>query len=144
MPDDETTDTSAPESAPGAETEAPQNALENALLAVRDGRAPIEYCLRQLLASELFMLSTAEVGPDGAGFMPLLFDRDGVPLAAVYTTIERARAHQDMARMALRMRGGEIFARTPAGYGIVVNPGHQIGLEIPPAGVKEIVRDLSS
>lgn len=143
MPDDETTHTNDAETAESSSADGPRDALEQAILAAREGRSPLEHCLRQLLASELFMLSTSDVGPGGAGFVPLLFDHGGVPLAAVYTSIERARLHQHAARTALRMRGGEIFARTPDGYGIVVNPGHPVGLEIPPQGVKDIVRDLS-
>lgn len=120
----------------------PVNEAERLLLDAKAGTVPVEEFLRKLATATLFVSSTREVKEDGNGFMPLLFERDGVPLAAVFTAASRATLHSDKARYGLSMNGLEIFRRMPAGYGVVINPGYSATSEITPDGIKNIIRDF--
>jgi hypothetical protein len=122
----------------------PLNDLERLLLDSRAGRATVEGLLRALVAADLYVPSATEIKEDGSGFAPLLFDNlNGNPLAAVFTDPERAKAHASRAKYLLQINGRELFRRLPAGYGIVINPGHRLGMEIQPYGVEAIVRDFT-
>lgn len=121
----------------------PLNALERELLDAQAGKIPLEDFLCKLIGGDLYILSVSEVNKDSSGFRPLLFDRQGVPMAAVFTIPDRASMYANVAPYIIQMNGRKMFDWIAPGYGIVINPGHQIGLEILPHGVKEIVRDLS-
>lgn len=120
----------------------PQNSLERRLSSAKAGKIPVDEFLRQVLSSELFITSTREIKEDGSGFAPLLYDRNGVPMTAVFTSFSRAASKAEIAKYVLQINGRELFDRLPSGYGIVLNPGFTIGMEILPHGVKEIVWDL--
>ncbi|MBA3440007.1 MAG: SseB family protein [Pyrinomonadaceae bacterium] len=98
--------------------------------------------LRELIDGDLYILSASDVNKDSSGFKPLIFDRQGVPMAAVFTIPERASMYAEVAPYMIQMNGRKMFDWMPPGYGIVINPGHQLGMEILPHGVKEIIRDL--
>lgn len=120
----------------------PQNTLESTLLKTKAGAIPLKHFLHDLLESQLFVASGSEIKQDGTGFAPLLFDRDGIPLAAVFTTLSRATKYTDMARYSLQMNGRELFARMPDGYGLALNPNTPLAMEIQPHGVKEILQNV--
>jgi hypothetical protein len=120
----------------------PQNELEQLLVKVKAGVLPLKELLRQLLSSGLFVATINEVGPDGSGFLPLLFERDRVPLAAAFTAISRVSAQADRAKYCVRMNGAEFLKRVPEGYGVTINPGFSATFEISPTGIKDILRDF--
>lgn len=124
--------------------ERPANDLERLILDSRAGRAPVENLLRALVAADLYVSSATEIKDDGSGFTPLLFDNQaGNLLTAVFTDPSRATAHAGRAKYLLRLKGRDLFRRLPAGYGLVINPGHPVGMEIQPFGVEAIVRDFA-
>ena len=116
----------------------PQNQLEQFLIKARAGQMPVKELVRQLITSELFVPSVNEVREDGSGFLPLLFDRDGVSLAAAFTAIVHVNSYRDRAKYLVRMRGGEFLKRVPPGYGVTINPGYEATFEISPPGIKEV------
>lgn len=123
-------------------TDYAQTPLEQMILDTKAGRVKLEAFFHYLLGSELFVTSQTEIQKDGSGFAPLLYDRDGVPMTAVFTSFARASSKYEIAKYALQIKGQDIFTRIPSGYGIVVNPGFQIGMEILPHGVKQIIQEL--
>ncbi len=126
-------------------SERPLNGLEQLLLDARAGRVPIGDLLRAFVTADLYVPSTTEVREDGSGFAPLVFDsaETGAPLTAVFTEPSRATAHAERAKYLLQVNGRELFRRLPPGYGVVINPGHNVGMEIQPYGVEAIVRDFT-
>ncbi|HEX5709179.1 MAG TPA: SseB family protein [Pyrinomonadaceae bacterium] len=123
----------------------PLNDVEKLLLDARDGRAPLADMLGALVSADLYVPSTGEVMQDGSGFTPLLFDsaETGATLTAVFTDPARAAAQAGRAKYLLQVNGRELLRRLPPGYGIVINPGHDVGMEIQPYGVEAIVRDFT-
>lgn len=118
------------------------NTVELAIADAKAGRLAMGEMLRALLDAELAIPSGGEVQPDGSGFLPVVFDRNGTQMVACFT----ARKRVDLGKMApwcLTMKGREFLRRVPDGYGVVVNPGGTLGFEIDPDGLRRMLADLA-
>jgi len=124
------------------DTPAPQNPLETLLKAAMEGTLPIKAFMQGFVASEVVLLTGSRVTPDGSGFDPLLFDKQGVLHVAVFTDMARVGIHTQQAPHTLRWLMLDVLRRVPGGYGVVVNPGTSLGFEIAPSGVGELLRDF--
>jgi hypothetical protein len=120
----------------------PQNELESKLLAARQGLIPIGDFVRQLWASELMLPTASEVQADGAGFEPVLFDKQGARMLAAFTSRQRVARVGQIAKFCLITKGAHVLRRMPEGYGLVINPGLKAGLEISPQGISEILAEF--
>lgn len=120
----------------------PQNPLELQLQAAMDGTLPIRGFMQSFIAAEVVLLTGSLVTPDGSGFDPLLFDKQGTLHVAVFTDIARVGIHSQQAPHNTRWLMLDVLRRVPGGYGLVINPGNPLGFEISPAGVGEILRDF--
>jgi hypothetical protein len=99
----------------------------------------VEILLKQAAAGAIPIKDPEE---DPTKFVPMLFDRDGIPYAAVFTNLSLTSLFKGQLKGIVAMNCGEILARTPPGYGIVINPGYDIGLEINEAGIRNVVADF--
>ena len=124
------------------DTPAPQNPLETLLKAAMEGTVPIKAFMQGFVASEVVLLTGSRVTPDGSGFDPLLFDKQGVLHVAVFTDMARVGIHAQQAPHTLRWLMLDVLRRVPGGYGVVVNPGTPLGFEVAPSGVGELLRDF--
>lgn len=124
------------------ETFYPENHLEEVLLDAKDSRIPLSKFLKVLLSGQIFVLSIAEIKQDGHGLIPLIFNRNGIPMAAVFTAQSRTKPLTEHAQFLIEMAGKAFFFRIPEGYGVAINPKGPVGLDITPDGVREIVRDF--
>jgi hypothetical protein len=123
----------------------PQNGLEHAILAARQGTLTEDAMVAALLSARLSMSSLNEVASDGSGFEPLLFGgRGGEPQMGVYSSPDRATLHHERARFLLEMDGIDLFRRIPPGYGVVLNPGYAAQMIIPASGVAQVQRDAQA
>ncbi len=120
----------------------PQTPLETLLKSTMDGQLPIGLFMKAFVAAEIVLLTGSLVTPDGSGFDPLLFDKQGVLHVAVFTDPSRVGIHSQQAPHTVRMLMIEVLRRVPGGYGVVINPGTTLGFEISPAGVGEILKDF--
>lgn len=114
-------------------------ALVETLLKARSGEVPVPELLRRLVGSDLVVPSGQPVAADGAGLQPLLYDRDGVPMVACFADRAGARSVATLAPHALRIRGGDLLRRIPAGHGLVVNPGLDAWFDLSPEGVARAI-----
>ena len=108
-----------------------------------DGKTPIGAFMKAFVASDVVLLTGSLVTPDGSGFDPLLFDKQGTLHVAVFTHMERVGFHSQQAPHTIRMQMLEVLKRVPGGYGVVVNPGTSLGLELSPTGIGEILKDFA-
>ena len=122
----------------------PQNALEQALADGQAGRTSTEAALRVLVESVLFVPSRQEVRADGGGLAPLVLEQGGKPFVAVFTSEQRARSAAGPAAYCLQVVAGWALSQVPAGYGLVINPGFALGLQVDADGVRKIVAELIS
>src|SRR5262245_5334407 len=89
----------------------PANLLEVALLDAQAGRRPRRDLLREFLRSAVAVLSTTEVLVDGSGITPLVLDKQGTPMVAVFTSLERAKHLTERAPFSLVILGKELLLR---------------------------------
>jgi hypothetical protein len=120
-----------------------QTPIETLLKTAMDGQLPIGLFMKAFVASEVVLLTGSLVTPDGSGFDPLLFDKQGVLHVAVFTDMSRVGFHSQQAPYTIRMLMLEVLKRVPGGYGVVINPGTSLGFEISPSGVGEILKDFA-
>ena len=117
----------------------PLNKLEEKLLDARRGASPVGEFVQELWSSLLTMPTNSEVQDDGSGFRPIIFDKLGTNMLAVFTSKERMGHLQHLAKYCMVAQGGEVLRRMPKEYGLVVNPGLEVGFEISPSGIAEII-----
>ncbi|WP_414494284.1 SseB family protein [Stenotrophomonas maltophilia] len=122
---------------------APQTPIETLLKAAMDGAVPIRTFMEAFVASEVVLLTGSLVTPDGSGFDPLLFDKQGTLHAAVFTDPSRVGVYSQQAEHQIRWLMLDVLRRVPGGYGVVINPGTSLGFEISPSGVGEILKDFA-
>ncbi len=122
---------------------APQTPIEILLQSAMDGKTPVGVFMKAFVASDVVLLTGSLVTPDGSGFDPLLFDKQGTLHVAVFTHMERVGFHSQQAPHTIRMQMLEVLKRVPGGYGVVVNPGTSLGMELSPAGIGEILKDFA-
>lgn len=122
---------------------APQTPIETLLKTAMDGQLPIGLFMKAFVASEVVLLTGSLVTPDGSGFDPLLFEKQGVLHVSVFTDMSRVGFHSQQAPHTIRMLMLEVLKRVPGGYGVVINPGTSLGFEISPSGVGEILKDFA-
>lgn len=60
-------------------------------------------------------------------------------MLAAFTSKERLCDLNHLAKYCIVIPGGEALRRIPTGYGLVINPGLTIGIEISPLGISEII-----
>ena len=120
----------------------PLNELEWSLLAAQENKISVEIFLQKFVRSVLVLPAAKNVLEDGSGFEPVLFDKLGTNMLAAFADKTRASHLADIARYCLEMNGLEVLRRIPPGYGLVVNPGFGVGLELSPEGIAEIVKDM--
>ncbi len=121
----------------------PQTPIETLLQTAMDGKLPIKAFMQAFVASDVVLLTGSLVTPDGSGFDPLLFDKQGVLHVAVFTDMARIGVNNQQAPHTLRWLMLDVLRRVPGGYGVVVNPGTSLGFEISPSGVQEVLKDFS-
>lgn len=122
---------------------APQTPIETLLKTAMDGQLPIGLFMKAFVASEVVLRTGSLVTPDGSGFDPLLFDKQGVLHVSVFTDMSRVGFHSQQAPHTIRMLMLDVLKRVPGGYGVVINPGTSLGFEISPSGVGEILKDFA-
>ena len=120
----------------------PQTPIETLLQTAMAGTLPIAAFMQAFVASEVLLLTGSRVTPDGSGFDPLLFDKQGTLHVAVFTDAARIGPHAQQAPHQIRWLMRDVLRRVPGGYGVVINPGTTLGFEISPAGVGEILKDF--
>ena len=126
---------------------APSNLLERALLAAREGKVSMQVLVETLLASPVFVLLDREPPKDGRlgpETRPLvLANAAGQTVFAVFTAPERANAwlqREPDFRHGLMVDFRWLLPGIADGVGLVVNPGTDLGFEMPAANV-QVLKD---
>jgi hypothetical protein len=121
----------------------PMNELESILVQAKNGQVPVGDLMKTLLNSDVVLPSGSEVLADGTGFEPLLFSKEEVQMVACFTDKSRIGEYVKMTLYCLIMKGKDFFRGIPNGHGVVVNPGQEVGFDIPPDGVSKVLSDFS-
>lgn len=122
----------------------PSNAIEVALGRAQRGEMNIKEFISLLLQSPLYVPSLREIGDKGEGLQPVVFERNSDRFLTVFSGLDRAKVLADTAPFCISMSGAQLLQRVPTGFGIVINPRFDIGLEIPSFGIQDIKRDFAA
>jgi hypothetical protein len=117
--------------------------IDRAITRTRDGELTMQALLWVLASSVVLVASRAEVGEDLAGFEPVLYDGDGESLLSVFTAAERADAVPDQTPFLVALTGEDLVRRMPDGFGLIVNPGNDLGFQVPARGVAAFRTEIS-
>ena len=120
----------------------PLNDAETFLAAAMGGQMPMAEFMKIFLASTVELPSANEVHADGAGLIPILFDKEGTNMLALFTHKDRIAPFRERASYCVSMKAIDVLRRLPPGYGVVINPGGKFGFDISSEGVREILRDF--
>lgn len=118
----------------------PTNALEEILLDTHCKRQELNDLLRVLMRELLYVPLLSDPGENGDRIEPLIFHTQGEHHVGVYTAQCRMEEASRQTPFCLSMTGDKLFSWIPTQYGLVINPGLTVGLEIPAKGVKDIYR----
>lgn len=127
-----------------------RNELERQLFAAQMGETPSEVFLEQLVAAQVFMPVRDDSRPLGIQrsqrAQPLVVqDASGLSVLVLFTSPERAKSflepYPDF-RGGLLTEFKWILERMEPGFGIVINPGDELGLDLEPDLVEQLIASL--
>ncbi|MGP5219902.1 SseB family protein [Arthrobacter rhombi] len=122
----------------------PQTHLETVLHEGQADEAMAGQVIATFLSEEVFFLSREQVTEETDNVQPLLLqNKEGDPVIALFTHVNRIpEAYTAEAPYAVCVVGAAVIDNLN-GAGVVLNPGHQLGFEIPAEGVDAIRRDFA-
>lgn len=122
----------------------PLNEFEREMLAARQGEMSQDALIQHLLDSQIVVLLDQDI-PDSGWHddisLMMLNNPSGTPVLAVFTTLERALpwvSAQSAFKYAIHTDCGWLVQRMAPDIGMAVNPGSQLGFELPPAAIDEL------
>jgi len=118
------------------------NRLEKALVSAKTGAMPMKEFIATLLKSELAVPSTTEMQADAVGLTPLFLNKKGVGMLAAFTDKSRIPQFTNVARYCLAVKAFDLLKKMPREYGLVINPGCDVGFDVSPDGIREIIKDF--
>ena len=118
----------------------PETEIEHRIVAAMTGALDGDALMHELAAADIFVPSDTPLQSDGSGFSPVLLeDQEGMAFVAVFTAQSRTKA---LAPHGMQALGAHFIRRIPAGYGMIVNPGTDAQIFLPPDGVAALKADL--
>ncbi|MCC9197034.1 SseB family protein [Arthrobacter sp. zg-Y820] len=134
-------DTSVPGQAQYSDPEGAA-ALEEAIVAGKEGRISSQELVARICESELLSVGRLQDDQDPSSFQALVLKspEGDSAVAATFTTAGRVPEQIREQAPVMVKAGGEATLRSIAqGYGLAINPGSDMGLELGPEGVAAIV-----
>jgi hypothetical protein len=129
----------------------PLNDLESALIQAQAGNLSAMDFLGKLSTSKVFVLLDKELPPSGlwdnSASLMVLSNIAGTPVLALFTAPERSEgwpAQFQRFSFGLLTDFSWLIRGIAKGVGIVVNPGHSVGLEISPERVAELAIEAAT
>lgn len=119
-----------------------EDTLEEAIVAASRGRMSLQQFLRTLLDSDIVVPSATAIQADGSGLTPLLFNKQGTEMMAIFTSLSRAEVCGAATPFALKINARMFLSRLSKEVGVVINPGCADGLDVTPGGITNILRDF--
>lgn len=126
----------------------PLNELEQQMVAARHGDMSQDALLHHLLDAQIVVLMDQDI-PDSGWHddiaLLMLNNPTGTPVLAVFTTLERAlpwSGGESPFQYAIHTDCGWLVQRMAPDIGMAVNPGSQLGFELPPSAIEQLKEGL--
>ncbi|MDZ4048422.1 MAG: SseB family protein [Pseudoxanthomonas sp.] len=123
----------------------PANELENTLLLAQQGQGSTPDFLNSFVNSQVFVLLDKDLGPEGQWDpsinLCVLTNAAGGPVVAVFTAPERAIPWSERLpqfQHGLLVSPTWLMQGLGPTVGIVVNPGHKVGVELSPDAIQQM------
>lgn len=128
-----------------------RNDLERQLYAAQAGETPSEVFMKQLVEAQIFMPVQDDNAIGGiqrsTKARPLVVQGpDGLSALVLFTSPERAKPfleHYPDFRGGLLTEFKWILERMEDGFGIVINPGDDLGIDLEPELVKQLAQSMA-
>lgn len=120
----------------------PATALEQAIVAGQAGTISNQDVITAIWNSELLSVGRLTVEDDPASFQALVLQspEGAAPVAATFTDAQRIPQRiRDTAPIMVKASGEATLRSIAPGYGLAINPGNSLGLELGPEGVEAVV-----
>lgn len=130
-----------------------KNELEKKLLAAIEGELSSEDFMREMLAQQIFIPIRDDKDSGISGFQhttkatPLVVEEDGLKILVLFTSPERAKAFLAGTpgySGGLLADFSWIVERMEPGFAIAVNPGIELGMDIEPESVGQMIALLAA
>ncbi|HEY0260123.1 MAG TPA: SseB family protein [Lacisediminihabitans sp.] len=115
--------------------------LERMIVLAQAGRASSFDVLTTFASTPVVVPSGTVVTDNLSQLQPLLFDRDGITMVAIFTHLDEIADFAELARYTLTTLGRNLLISLPPTAGIVVNPSRSIGFDVLPDGIGAFLRD---
>lgn len=123
--------------------EVAETVLERAIVAVQRRALDCPAMLWTFVASTLYIASAVEpAAGDLGGVQPLVAQRDGRDLLAVFTTPGRTAGFASTHPLVVAQDGLLLLRSSPKDVGVVVNPGGEIGFEMQSDGIARFLSEI--
>jgi hypothetical protein len=113
----------------------PEPGLESIMAAGMRGDATVDEVMTVFRDWPLIVPSGADFSRDASLFQPVVYDREGTPMMALFTSPDRLRTLAELAPYWTTLAGSAVLSGAQPGTGFVVNPGSRLGLELDPDAV---------
>lgn len=137
---------STPDPDPAGESPAnspsPATGLEEAIRAGQAGEISNQDVISAIWNAELLSVGRLTVEGDPASFQALVLKapEGAAPVAATFTDAQRIPQRiRDTAPIMVKASGEATLRSIAPGYGLAINPGNPLGLELGPEGVAAVV-----
>jgi hypothetical protein len=120
----------------------PATALEEAIVSGQSGAISNHDVITAIWNSELLSVGRLTVEDDPASFQALVLKspEGAAPVAATFTDAQRIPQRiRDTAPIMVKASGEATLRSIAPGYGLAINPGNSLGLELGPEGVQAVV-----
>jgi hypothetical protein len=134
------------------DTPEPRNELERQLLAAQQGEITSDALLEHLLGTQVFMpvqedkQAVLNIQRSSRAQPLVLAAEDGTPVLALFSSPERAKEFtKDFPGYAggLLAEFTWVLEKMGSGYGIALNPGFEIGFDMEPETVQELIERVA-
>ena len=117
------------------------NDLERILLNAMKGRISVREFLGAFLNAPVYVAAHSPISQDAVEWDLMIFDKMPERLIACFTGLEKAARYAVDWPYQLSMTGKEFLERIPKTYGVVINPGSRIGLELASYGISKLLNE---
>ena len=121
-----------------------ETVLERAIVSVQSGTLDFRTMMWTFAASHLFVASATEPAEDLGGVHPLVVQREGIDLLALFTSPGRAEVFAEGHPYLSVRIGFELLRWMPPGVGLVVNPGSTVGFEMQADGIARLRDEIEA